>query len=80
MDKNGEPTAASLQELRDALSAKAGHHTKVEMTCDAKADEKKVVAYAMSIANDPKRPKYSWKPWNKNQCRTFAERSFEAGR
>ena len=80
MGKNGKPTDASFDALREALSSKAGRNTKTEMTCDANANDKKVVAYAQSIANDKNREKYSWKPWNSNQCRTFSRRALDAGR
>lgn len=52
---------------------------KAELTCDADADEKKVYEYAMSVANNKDRPKYSWKPWSSSQCRTFSNNAFNAG-
>lgn len=80
MDENGNPTPASLAALKEALSKKAGKGTKAKLTCDAQADEKKVYEYVKKIADDRKRQKYSWKPWNRNQCRTFANRAYQAGR
>lgn len=78
--KDGQPTPESLEALRSALSKKAGHGTPADLTCDADADEKKVREYARNVANNKDRPKYSWKPWNSNQCRTFSNDAFEAGR
>jgi RHS repeat-associated protein len=78
--KDGQPTPESMNSLRIALSQKAGKGTEAELTCDAKADEKKVYEYAMSFARNPNRPHYNWKPWSANQCRTFARDAFNAGR
>jgi RHS repeat-associated protein len=80
MDKDGNPTPASVEALRQSLSDKSGKGTRADLTCDASIDEKKVAAYAQSIAADAKRPKYSWKPWSSNQCRTFSRNAFNAGK
>jgi len=44
----------------DALhrETKAGRNAKTEMSCDTKSNDKKVVAYAQSIANDNNRETY----------------------
>jgi hypothetical protein len=80
MDKDGKPIPASMEALKNTLSKKAGHNTRVELTCDSNADEKRVSAYAESVANDANRRKYSWNPFNPNQCRSFAKRAIDAGR
>ena len=79
-DKNGQPTPESLAALKKALEDKAGKGTNADMTCDANADEQKIRDYIKRIAEDANRAKYSWKPWNSNQCRDFADRAFNAGR
>ena len=78
--KTGQPTPASLEALRRALSERAGHRSTTELTCDKDADEKKVKKYAEDYANNKSRPPYSWKPWSSNQCRDFANRAYGAGR
>jgi len=78
--KTGQPTPASLEALRKALSERAGHKTKANLTCDKDTDEKKVNKYAEDFANNKDRPPYSWKPWSSNQCRDFANRAFGAGK
>ena len=78
--KTGRPTRASLDALRKALSERAGHNTKAELTCDKDADEKEVNKYAEDFAKNTNRPPYSWKPWSSNQCRDFANRAFGAGK
>ncbi len=78
--KDGQPTQASLDALSRALSEKAGHGTKAELSCDKNADEKKVSEYVQSIANDRNRRKYSWNPLSPNQCRTFSNRALDAGK
>jgi hypothetical protein len=51
IDKNtGEPTIKSLDGLKKALSERAGHNTKTELTCDKNIDQKKVNKYAQSFA------------------------------
>ena len=80
MGKDGQPTPESMDALAAALSRKAGKNTKAKLTCDANADEKKVYENAMSFANNQSRPKYNWKPWSANQCRTFSKGAFNAGR
>lgn len=74
----GEPTAASMEALKKALSERAGHNTAAEMSCDRNADEKKVNKYAEDFSRN--RPPYSWKPWNPNQCRTFSNNAIGAGK
>jgi uncharacterized protein RhaS with RHS repeats len=78
--KTGQPTPASLEALRKALSDRAGHKTRTDLTCDKDADETKVNKYAEDFANNRSRPPYSWKPWASNQCRDFANRAYGAGR
>lgn len=78
--KTGQPTPASLEKLKEALSKKAGHNTKVELTCSKDVDEKEVNKYAESFAKDKKRPPYNWKPWSSNQCRDFSNRAYRAGK
>ena len=80
MDKNGQPTPASLKALRKALAENAGKRTKADLTCDADADEKKILEHIKKIANDANRRKYSWNPLNPNHCRTFANDAFNFGR
>ncbi|WP_176129631.1 RHS repeat domain-containing protein, partial [Burkholderia cepacia] len=77
--EGGLPTEESLSKIKDALSKKAGKNTRVELKCDAGADDKKVAAYANSIAGDSKRKEYSWKPWSANHCRTFAADALKSG-
>ncbi len=77
---DGQPTQASLDALSTALSQKAGHGTKTELSCNKNADEKKVNAYAQSVADDSNRQKYSWNPFSPNQCRTFSHRALDAGK
>ncbi|EBK0974243.1 RHS repeat protein, partial [Salmonella enterica] len=67
------------EKLKAALSKKAGKNTNVELTCSKDVDERKVYEYVNKIANDEKRDKYSWNPFSPNQCRSFAEDSFDAG-
>jgi RHS repeat-associated protein len=78
--KTGQPTPASLEALRKALSDRAGHKTRTDLTCDKNADETKVNKYAEDFANNRSRPSYSWQPWASNQCRDFANRAYGAGR
>jgi RHS repeat-associated protein len=78
--KTGQPTSASLEALRKALSDRAGHKTQPKLTCDQSADETKVNKWAEDFAKSSSRPKYSWKPWSSNQCRDFASRAYGAGR
>lgn len=78
--KDGQPTPQSMEVLRNALAKKSGKNTRAELTCDANVDEKKVYEYAMSVANNQSRPKYNWKPWSSNQCRTFAKGALSTGR
>jgi uncharacterized protein RhaS with RHS repeats len=78
--KTGQPTLASMDALRKALSEKAGHNTTSELTCDNDADENEINAYAEDFANNPDRPPYSWTPWSSNQCRDFSNNAFDAGR
>ena len=80
MDRNGQPTPASMDALRRALADKAGKGTKADLTCDADADEKKILDYIKKIANDANRRRYSWNPLNPNQCRTFTNDAFNAGK
>ena len=80
VDKDGLPTPESLEKLRSELSKKAGKNTEAELSCDAKADEQRVYKYVMDLANNPERPRYSWKPWDENHCRTFSKNAFNAGR
>lgn len=78
--KTGQPTPESLEALRRALSERAGHKTRAELTCDKDADTKKVNKYAEDYAKNVNRPPYSWKPWSSNQCRDFANRAVRAGK
>jgi uncharacterized protein RhaS with RHS repeats len=78
--RTGQPTPASMDALRRALSNRAGHNTRTDLTCEADADEKKISKYAEDYAKNASRPKYSWKPWSSNQCRDFANRALGAGR
>jgi len=80
LDKNGQPTPESLAALKEFLEKKAGKDTDSELTCDANADEKKILDYIDKISKDPKRPKYKWNPWNSNHCRDFATRAYNSGR
>ena len=77
--KTGQPTQASLDALKKALSDRAGHKTKSDLTCEKDADEKKIKKYAEDFAKNQSRPAYSWKPWSSNQCRDFARRAVGAG-
>lgn len=78
--KDGLPVPAAWDALTKSLENKAGKGTRANLTCDANADEKKIRDYVKIIANDANRPKYSWKPWNSNQCHDFARRAFNFGR
>lgn len=80
LDKYGQPTAESMEELKKFLEQKAGKGTDAELTCDANADEKKILEYVDKISKDSKRPKYNWNPLNSNQCRDFATRAYNSGR
>ena len=77
---DGKPTPESLNALRKSLEKKAGKGTDANLTCDANADENKIRDYIKKLAEDANRRKYSWKPWNSNQCRDFANRAFNTGR
>ena len=79
-DKDGNVTDESLGELKDFLSRNAGKNTTPELTCTKDADAQKVNDYAESVANNPKRDKYSWIPGFSNHCRTFTRRAIDAGR
>ncbi len=78
--KTGQPTPTSLDALKKALSDRAGHKTKTDLTCENDADEKKVNKYAEDFAKNQSRAPYSWKPWSSNQCRDFASRAVGAGK
>ncbi|WP_249279164.1 RHS repeat-associated core domain-containing protein [Bordetella genomosp. 5] len=78
--RDGQPTARSMEALREELSARAGKGTEAQLTCDPDADENAVYEHAERFANDQNRPGYSWKPWSANHCRTFARDAFNAGR
>lgn len=80
MDGNGNPTAESLQRLRDFLGQRAGKGTDASMTCGRDWDEKKMMDEAERTRNDPNRRPYSWNPLNPNHCRTFADRIIDFGR
>lgn len=80
LDKNGNPTDESLKNLKAALSRKSGKNTDAELTCGKDVNEKKVYEYINKIASDSKRNKYNWNPFSPNQCRSFAEDAFDAGR
>ncbi|MBB1598516.1 hypothetical protein A9977_00520 [Variovorax sp. UMC13] len=80
MGRDGEPTPASLDALKGALSRGAGKGTPVTLTCTKDANEKKVYDYAEQLARNKSRPAYSWKPWSANQCRTFARDALGASR
>ena len=77
---DGQPTSESLDALRRSLEKKAGKGANANLTCDANADENKIRDHIKKLAEDANRAKYSWKPWNSNQCRDFANRAFNAGR
>ncbi|MDR5884070.1 RHS repeat-associated core domain-containing protein [Caballeronia sp. LZ032] len=74
-----QPTSASLDALKEALSERAGRHTRVELTCISNADAGRINQYAEEFARSKHRPAYSWKPWSSNQCRDFGRRALEAG-
>ena len=78
--KTGEPTAASLEALRKALSRDAGQNTRTDLTCDKTVDERKVNKYAEDFASSKGRPKYRWNPLKPNHCQSFAKRAFGAGK
>lgn len=78
--QTGQPTPASLEALQKALSKRAGHNTRSELSCKADADEKKINQYAEDFAKNKSRPAYSWKPWSSNQCRDFAKSALGAGK
>ncbi len=80
LGSDGKPTPESFAALSKQLEALAGKNTRAELQCDDNADERKVKAYVYSVAKDPERPKYSWKPWNSFQCRDFSNNAFNAGR
>jgi hypothetical protein len=65
LDKYGQPTPESMEALKKFLEQKAGKGTDSELTCDASADEKKILEYINQVAKNPKRPKYRWKPWER---------------
>ena len=79
-DKNGNPTTASMDALRRALSNKAGKGTAAQLSCDANADGDKISEYMKNLAANANRPKYSWTPWNANHCRSVARDAFNAGK
>ncbi|MHA6897262.1 RHS repeat-associated core domain-containing protein [Ralstonia pseudosolanacearum] len=78
--QTGQPTPASLEALQKALSKRAGHNTRAELSCKADADEKTINQYAEDFAKNKSRPAYSWKPWSSNQCRDFAKSALGAGK
>lgn len=73
MDRNGNPTAESMQRMSDYLSKAAGKGTKPVMTCNKDLDEKAMQAEAERIRNDKNRKPYSWNPFKPNHCRSFAD-------
>jgi RHS repeat-associated protein len=75
--KTGAPTPESLDALRKQLSRDLGRGTRAELTCDSKADEKKVYDFVDQFAKDKKRPSYSWVP--QNHCKSFARSALRAG-
>jgi RHS repeat-associated protein len=80
LGKDGQPTAESLDKLRQYVSAKLGKETPADFTYYNDADSKRVVAFALQRMNDDKRDPYSWKPWAMNTFKTFAADAVEAGR
>jgi RHS repeat-associated protein len=78
--KDGKPTSRSLSDLRTSLSKKAGHGTRVDLTCEADADDKKIINHVLAVANDGNRRKYRWNPVWPNQCRSFAKNAVQAGK
>jgi RHS repeat-associated protein len=80
MGKDGQPTAESLDKLKQYVSAKLGKETPADFTYYDDADSKRVIAFAVQRMNDDKRDPYSWKPWAMNTCKTFAADAVEAGR
>ena len=76
MNGNGQPTPESIENLTKILEKKAGKGTRATLTCDSNIDENKVRRYINEYSENPDRPKYSWMPWNSNQCRDFANRAF----
>nr|WP_201743015.1 hypothetical protein [Atlantibacter hermannii] len=77
--KDGNPTKKSLENLKSALSKRAGKNTAAELACSKDVDEKKIYDYINGIANNEKRDKYAWNPFSPNQCRSFADDAFNAG-
>ncbi|WCM91428.1 hypothetical protein M5C99_13530 [Acidovorax sp. NCPPB 2350] len=77
--KTGQPTPASLEALKKALSGRVEHEIKTDLTCESEAGEKKINKYAEDFARNQSRAPYSWKPWSSNQCRDFARRALGAG-
>jgi RHS repeat-associated protein len=80
LDENGDATPESIEAIKNALANKAGKGTKANLTCDANADEDKILEYILQFAKNKNRPKYRWTPWNSNQCRDFAKDAFKIGR
>lgn len=78
-DASGQPTQQSLDNLKRALAARAGKGTEPTLHCDPNANEQAVYAYVHSIADDKNREKYSWNPFDSNQCRDFANNAFDKG-
>ena len=79
MNPDGSPTAESLDLLKKSLSERAGRGTRVELTCDSNADEGAIHEFISGFAGDPNRAPYSWRPWARNHCRTFASNALDAG-
>jgi len=79
MGKDGRPSAASTQNLREALSVRAGQGTETELQCDEDADENLIEDFVRTFANDRSRDPYSWNPLFPNHCRSFAGDALESG-
>jgi hypothetical protein len=80
MGSDGRPTGQSLKALYDYLSKNLGQGKEVAATYYPDADYARMVAKAEQRMNDKGRAAYSWYPWNKNQCFSFAREIIEAGR
>lgn len=77
--KDGKPTPESMESLKAALSQNSGKGTPAQLTCNDKADEKKVYEHVDAIAKDKDREKYNWSPFSPNHCRSFAKNAVKAG-
>jgi hypothetical protein len=66
--------------MQAELSRVAGEGTRADIKCDKNIDENDIYRYSEDLKHNPNRPPYSWKPWQSNTCRDFAQKALDAGK